>query len=210
MDTLNYILNKYNLSSDAKSPIEIPNVGRDNLATLFAELGFNKGLELGVERGLFSEILCKANQNLELFSVDAWKAYKGYREHVTQEKVDQIYNDAVRRLSYYNCKVIKGYSMGVVSQFDDNSLDFVYIDGNHDFQNTTNDIVQWSQKVRPGGIIAGHDYTKWQNTGINDVVYVVNAYTQAKAIKPWFLLGRKEKIEGEVRDKSRSYMWVKS
>lgn len=207
---LDYIFNTYKLDSNLPSPIEIPNTNRDTLASLFAELGFMVGVELGVERGLFSEVLCQANPKLKLYSIDAWAAYKGYREHVSQDKIDAIYQDAIQRLKPYNCELIKAYSCDAVRQFDDHSLDFVYIDGNHSFGNTAFDIEVWSRKVKKGGIIAGHDYIRRSDPGFNGVVDAVNTFTTIYKIAPWFVLGRKETIPGELRDKSRSFFWIKA
>jgi len=96
MDTLDYILTKFNLRADTRRfPIEIPNIGRDGLAELFAELGFRVGVELGVERGLYSEVLCKANPDVLLYAVDSWLHYEGYRDHVDQNKFDSFYAAAV-------------------------------------------------------------------------------------------------------------------
>lgn len=47
MDTLDYIVKKYNLDINARSPIEIPNIGRNNLPELFKELRFKVGAEIG-------------------------------------------------------------------------------------------------------------------------------------------------------------------
>ena len=41
------------------------------------------------------------------------------------------------------------------------------------------------------------------------VKQVVIAYTDAYFIKPWFVLGAYEEIPGQIRDNSRSWMWVK-
>lgn len=40
-----------------------------------------------------------------------------------------------------------------------NSLDYVYIDGDHRYKSVMRDIVVWWPKVRPGGILAGHDFS---------------------------------------------------
>jgi len=45
------------------------------------------------------------------------------------------------------------------------------------------DIVHWSKKVKPGGIVYGHDY--WNN---NDVVQAIHEYTVSRKIDPWFIL----------------------
>src|SRR3989344_1778672 len=72
MNTLSYIVDKYDLNIGRQYILEIPNIGRNNLAELFAELKFKKGAEIGVALGEYSEILCKVNPNLHLFSIDPW------------------------------------------------------------------------------------------------------------------------------------------
>ena len=86
----------------------------------------------------------------------------------------------------------------------------VYIDGNHTLPYVINDLIEWSKKVRVGGIVSGHDYRKSKRIITqNHVVYAVHCYTESYRINPWFLLGRKAQMEGEVRDDNRSWMWVK-
>ncbi len=61
---------------------------------------------------------------------------------------------------YRKLKIIevrKGYSLNVVETFEDNSIDFVFIDGLHDFDNVYLDIKNWYEKVKSGGIVSGHD-----------------------------------------------------
>jgi len=190
-------------------PIEIPNVGRENLPEFFKDRGFKVGAEIGVEYGFFSESLCKAG--LKIYAIDPWLDYGDYRNHrKNQQQMDSWYERAKERLAPYNCEIIRKFSLDAVKDFEDNSLDFVYIDGAHDFQNVTNDIVEWSKKVRKGGVISGHDYITIERT--HDVVHVkqvIDAYTQAYKISPWYILGRKDKLEGEIRDKQRSWMWIK-
>lgn len=156
---------------------------RDKLAEYFAELGFKVGAEIGVERGYYSEILCKANPNLKLYCIDAWKVYKGYRDHTNQEKLNKYYEEAKERLSHYNCEIIKDWSMEAVKKFEDESFDFVYIDGNHDFKNCTDDIAEWSKKVRKGGIVSGHDYVRNRTSIECQVKDVVDAWTYAYRIR---------------------------
>lgn len=210
--TLDYILNKYGLNADQKCPIEIPNVGRNDLAGLFAELGFKEGAEIGVEAGVYSEVLCRAG--LKLHCVDLWSGYEGYKKG--DANMQKNYEDAQRRLKAYDCRFWVMRSTIAAAQFPDQSLDFVYIDANHDLFHVIQDITVWLPKIRKGGIIAGHDYcdrimkrgNKRVKNTTHHVIEAVNAYTKAYAIHPWFVLGRKEAREGEIRDKNRSWMWV--
>jgi len=190
VDPIAHIEAKYKVKVAGKQLIELPGK-RDSLAKLFTALNLNKGVEMGVEQGKYSEVLCKSNPNIELYSVDAWTAYKEYREHVSQEKLDGFYENTKKLLEPYNCKVIKGFSMDVVNQFEDESLDFVYIDGNHEFLQTTQDIAKWEKKVRRGGIVSGHDYRRIKTTSSRSsechVKDVVQAWVYSHSIRPCFV-----------------------
>lgn len=211
MNTLEYILNKYELSTGPKV-LEIPNTNRETFTHLLAELNKNVGAEIGVECGIYSEMLCKANPNIDLYSIDAWTAYKGYRDHVSQEKLDGFMDITKQRLAPYRATVIKGFSVDVAKQFADESLDFVYIDGNHEYQQTVNDIAEWQKKVKVGGIVAGHDYILRTNNGyLMHVPMAIHGWCDSYEIRPLFVLGRKDdrKPPEGIRDTARSWFYVK-
>lgn len=192
------------------SPRDIPNVGRDDLAQLFAQLNFTEGAEIGTEYGLYAETLCKANPELHLSCIDPYTAYPGYREHTSQSKLNGIYEQAQERLAPYNCDIVRYTSVAASATFKKESLDFVYIDGNHGLMHVIQDLYHWISKVRKGGIVAGHDFIRRDHPGYAmHVVQAMYAYTQCYAIDPWFVLGRKAIIDGEVRDRPRSWMFVK-
>src|SRR3990167_8226445 len=215
MTTLEFILKKYNLNVDRQYMVNIPNMGRNNLAELFAELNFNVGAEIGVWRGEYSETLCKANPNLHLYSVDSWQlsSYEPLEQEIAlkapQEYFDGKYNEAVKRLAPYNCTIVKKDSMPALSDFADESLDFVYIDANHDFVNFTNDLHYWLKKIRPGGIMSGNDYCYFSYAKFNHVKRVVEAYFRCYRMIPYFVVGAFTYDKEFVRDKYRSWFWVK-
>lgn len=212
MNTLDYILNKFKLGFDGKTamPIEIPNVGRDNLPALFKELGFKIGAEVGVLDGEFSEKFCQANPKLKLFCIDPWEIIGDFDDY-DSKTLERSYATAKARLADYNCTIIKKTSMDAVKDFADGSLDFVYIDADHEFKAVVMDISEWIRKVRIGGIICGHDFIRYVDLKRTrcHVVDAVTGFTSAYRIRPWFVLGRKEKRHDEIRDKERSWMWVK-
>ncbi len=194
-------------------PAEIPDCSRDDLPQFFVDMGYKVGGEIGVYKGKFTEKFCKAG--LAMYGIDPWLAYgSGKGSPIMQNISDSNYLIAKNRLKIYTrCKIIRKTSMEAVSDFHDKSLDFVYIDGDHEFKIVTEDIREWSKKVKPGGIIAGHDYVKFRPRtfmgGVCDVIEAVNTYTQANQIKKWYVLGRKETLPGEKCDKWRSWMFFK-
>jgi hypothetical protein len=154
---------------------------RDLLGELFAKAGYVKGAEIGVRRGKFTKILCDANPSLHMICVDPWMAY-GFR--YDEAKQESIYQECLANLKDYNVTLIRKTSMDALADVVDESLDFVYIDGNHFFDYVMEDIIHWSRKVRSGGIIACHDFHYGSNV---DVVAAVEAYVKAYHIDPWYV-----------------------
>lgn len=192
------------------APVEIPNVDRLTLAGLFRHLGYRSGAEIGVERGVFAKDLCDLNPEATIYGVDAWQTYRGYLHHTSQVKLDGFYQEALARLAgcpNWECR--KMWSVDAAATFEDQSLDFVYLDGSHRLDHVIADLAAWVPKVRPGGIVSGHDYCLRSNpTDDVHVVEAVQAWTRAYQIAPWFVLGSKAIREGEKRDRPRSWFWV--
>jgi len=190
--------------------IEIPDCTRSDLPQFFADMGYKVGVEIGVENGYFSEELLKVG--LKLYSVDPWIHCPHWRYQRTQHQMDKIYDNAVKRLSKYeNSTIIRKYSMDAVLDFAPQSLDFVYIDGNHEFRYVAEDIYEWEKKVRIGGIVSGHDYfTTAGPKEICTVPAIVHAYVGWFKIDTWYVLGRKRKHSPEEkREQCRSWFWIK-
>ncbi len=208
MNTLDYIIKKYNIDPTGKLPIEIPNVGKNDLANLLHELDFKVGAELGVAEGKYSRKLCRANPQMKLYGIDAYKVYDNYSDY-SADTLSSLYEQVKKAFTQYsNYEIIKKFSTDAIKRFKDNSLDFIYIDANHSNPYVTEDIVEWSKKVRPGGIVSGHDYINLRGKACH-VIEATQKYTKKNNIKPWFILGLSAKIPGMIRDASRSWFWVK-
>lgn len=202
MDTLAYFLEKFPVDLAAPSPFKLPISREIEIPQIFAELGFKTGAEIGVYRGGYSEVLLKGIPGLKLYGIDLWELYPGYRDY-RRSDIAEAYNEAVSRTKDYNCELIKGWSGEVVRQIPDNSLDFVYIDGNHAYEYTVQDIALWSRKVRPGGIVYGHDFEDWSHNWRRFDMNVINAVTgwcNSYQIHPWFII---------AKDKHPSWLYIK-
>jgi len=185
--------------------IEVPNWGREDLPKLCKVLGFTQGAEIGVWRGEFSEMFLKLG--IFMFCVDAWEPYSGYYDFQRKSTLDASYEVAKETLSKYNCKIIKAFSAEAAKQFADEELDFVYIDANHTYEGLRDDLQLWVPKVRKGGMVAGHDFDPLRTH--NQIQRALFEYVDEHRITPLFVLGRHEKVEGETRDLTRSWMWIK-
>ena len=174
----------------------IPNMDRVTLAKMFSTFALT-GAEIGVANGDYSDAICQENPNVKLFCIDSWIKYEGYNDKAP-DNFEESERMAKEKLAKYNCIFIKKFSMDAIKDFDDESLDFVYIDANHNFKYILEDITEWSKKVRKGGIVAGHDYD-W-----GGIQQALESYKQN-----YFVLGRDEKIPGEIRESSRSWFYIK-
>ncbi len=200
------------------NPVWIPDCTRSELPEFFKQLGFKVGVEIGVSWGRNLEDYCKAG--LTMSGVDPWSNYEDhqYRPIASlsskyNKKIEDVYKLAVRRLSKYpNCTLIRKTSMEALADFPKRSLDFIYIDANHLFGYVAMDLMKWADKVKRGGMIAGHDYysTK-RDRSIRQVGNVVDAYVKTNDITNWYVLGQKNedrKID-EKFDRELSFMFFK-
>jgi predicted O-methyltransferase YrrM len=64
----------------------------------------------------------------------------------------------LRTENYNNISLVQKTSDDAVNDFTDESFDFVYIDGIHQYQNVLEDIKNYLPKIKKGGVIGGHDY----------------------------------------------------
>jgi hypothetical protein len=210
MDTLQFVLDRYHITPENWDTMPIPLRGaqRTHLGPLFCDLGFTVGAEIGVWKGHFSEVLLKANPGLHMYCVDPWVSYKAYIDHTRHDLIAGAYEEAQKRLSQYPATIIRKFSVDAANDLPDGSLDFVYIDGNHSFQDVVNDLCVWSKKVRVGGIISGHDYKTFRPDLNIHVVEAVQGFVAANDITPWFVLGRAKVRRSEYRDAERSFLWV--
>jgi hypothetical protein len=141
---------------------------RTDLAKYFHERGYNTGAEIGVAEGRYSEVLCQNIPNLKLYCVDLWKPYpQNWRGENYQENA---YKQAQEKLKPYNATLIRKPSVEASLEIPDRSLDFVFIDGDHTFDHVMTDIILWSRKVRKRGVVSGHDWTWFKNSGVVQAV----------------------------------------
>ena len=187
-------------------PAVIKDCHRDTLPEFLASMGYKVGAEIGVYKGAYT---CKfLEAGLEMFAVDPWIAFTGQgRSQHKQEVQDEIFGIAMEALNPYvktgQCHVIRETSVEAVKNFKPGSLDFVYIDGCHEFPHVAHDLYEWSKVVRPGGVMSGHDYFNTSPIAQNVLCHVraaVDAYTELYDIKNWWIFGN---------PKYYSWMWIK-
>jgi hypothetical protein len=194
-------------------PFEIPDCSREDLPAFFKEMGYKEGVEIGVYKGFFSKSLGKAG--LRVYGVDPWMPYPGFDRDIDarKERQEYLYKRAQRETRGLDVVFIRKMSIEAVQDFDDESIDFIYIDGNHKLQYAVQDIMEWYPKIKKGGIISGHDYINPDRAaGVKDTIQVkfaVDTCARALHAKSYYILGEMNAKKGEKRDKYRSWFWRK-
>jgi predicted O-methyltransferase YrrM len=168
--------------------------GRDTFPEIFKELGFKVGAEIGTRKGHYAKILCSKDPELKLYCVDPWRAFA----RNSQERIETHFEEAKKNLAGLNVEFVRKSSVEGLNVFEDESLDFVYIDALHSFNAVMLDIIGWQKKVKIGGIVSGHDYFQFYQSG---VVKAIDAYTAANSISPWYV---------SRQDREPSWFYVKT
>lgn len=209
------LLKEYTIEPGPSGVLEIRDANRVDLAHFLAKTGAKVGVEVGVAHGKYSEVLMDANPDLKLYGVDPYEVYKGYKDYALQRTFAALMADAHTRLDRFpNYEFIRKFSMDAVKDFEDESLDFVYIDANHADPWVTDDIREWAKKVKPGGIVSGHDYARvegGEHIGENRyaVLQAVNRYSAENNIQ-MYIWGLNSKADRTLkRDNHRSWMFIK-
>ncbi len=109
--------------------------------------------------------IANSNKKIKFDCVDTWE---GSEEH--KDPTDPFYEplllekDGLYNLFIENMKPVEGYynpvrmeSVKAAELYENESLDFVFLDAAHDYDNVKKDIEAWLPKVKKGGYLCGHD-----------------------------------------------------
>lgn len=124
----------------------------------------SKGAEIGVWEGRFSSDILDVVQPTDLHLIDPWEympefSNTGFGRQRNKDRMIQMYEMVTDKFKDDNrVHVHRGTSEDILGGMDDDSLDWVYIDGNHNEPFISNDLNLAHAKVRPGGVISGDDY----------------------------------------------------
>lgn len=156
--------------------IKLKDIDKTNRRTMVQSLrDFKVGAEVGVCGGMYSKFILD-NTAMKLYSIDPWEV------NSELAKPKEIFAKCKLLLEPYGDRVemVKGYSPDISSMFEDESFDFVYIDALHDYDSVKSDMEAWWEKVKVGGVMAGHDYNsdKWYG-----VVRAVTEFSREEGIE---------------------------
>lgn len=123
---------------------------------------YKVGAEIGVQRGNNLFKILQEMPELEMYAVDIWSD-KQVRFDGTTDLTDIKPNSAYQYVKSKKIEnperlhLIRDFSHQAYAKFNDKSLDFIFIDASHVYEDVKKDIELWYPKVKEGGMISGHD-----------------------------------------------------
>lgn len=137
---------------------------RDEFGKLLQTIGYKSAIEVGVFKGQFAAHLLKTWPSFEkYYGIDPYVFQKNYKEktNVPEEQQNDVYNQALQTLTQIGgkrVKLIRKSAIEGVKEFKDYSIDFIYLDGRHDYCAVREELDAYYPKLKCNGIMAGHDF----------------------------------------------------
>jgi len=138
----------------------------------FVEIGSFKGCSSSY---MAVEII-NSGKSIQFDCVDTWE---GSWEHQAGQPFEDPNVVAGNLFEVFesNMSLVAGHyrairlpSVEAANLYPDNSLDFVFIDGDHEYDSVRADVTAWLPKIKEGGVIAGHDFEYTPvNTAIKEI-----------------------------------------
>jgi predicted O-methyltransferase YrrM len=133
----------------------------------FVEIGSWKGrssVYMAVE-------IINSKKLIKFDCVDTWK---GSVEHVNDPFIieDKLFDEFIKNIEPVKNIInpIRLSSKDASKTYDDEPLNFIFIDASHEYEDVKDDIIHWLPKLKKGGIMAGHDIAA---ENVNKAVYEI-------------------------------------
>jgi predicted O-methyltransferase YrrM len=169
----------------------------------------SKFVEVGVYKGMSAAFMAveiiNSGKNIKFDCVDNWsnEVYANYYDSDANVRAifdsrdgigDKLFETFEKNIEPVKeaINVIKANSWEAADLYEDESVDFVFIDADHSYDSVVKDLTAWFPKVKNGGILAGHDYA-WHEP-IRNAVNTV--FGEGRYDDPWnsgcFAFGKSE------------------
>ena len=107
------------------------------------------GAEIGIDRADTCVHLLKNSDIKHLYCIDPFDR-KPYRYEQAIDKLKQFSNYTLLKMTSTDA-----------AEIVPDDLDFIFIDGDHSYEGVKADLENWVPKIKPGGVLIGHDWTRF-------------------------------------------------
>lgn len=180
----NYILKKIKIKRQAevdsmpKLSIERKNIqngsilsNRKHLLEVLPKNGIIA--ELGVDNGYFTEQIIKISNPKKLYLIDTWSS-----ERYNQNRFELVKKNFSEEIKSKRVEILRSNSVEAAKLFQNNYFDWIYIDTDHSYVTTTQELNAYESKIKTNGFICGHDYVmgNWSKSNKYGVIESVNQF----------------------------------
>ena len=169
---------------------------KDKRAYIILQLNKNSVIaEIGVWRGDFSFEILKNACPKKLILVDPWIYNKDIRGCAPQvkgkEPLNQKFYDDAKKITIekfkkiHNATILDKDSKNASKNFDANSFDYIYIDGEHSYKAVYEDLTLWYPKLKKNGLIFGDDFYWREDDNSFSVKKAYEEFISKNNIKKW-------------------------
>ena len=128
-------------------------------------------IEIGSYMGESTMMFASTGLFSTIYSIDPLEGYEEFNE-MHNYSWEFVRDEFTKNTKYFDSIVhLQDFSYNVIDKFENDSIDFIYIDGSHGVEDVKRDLNLYLPKLKSGGILAGHDYNEnaWP-----DLIKVVN------------------------------------
>lgn len=175
--------------------------------SIFVELGTWKG-----KSAAFMAVeIANSRKPITFYTVDTFQGSDEPAHHkdpvIQQGRLEEVAKANLRPVLGRYVRIVKSDSAEFAGTFEDESVDFVFVDAGHTFELVSADIAAWWPKIRPGGVLAGDDFT-WKGVQSAVTAYFgqlgeftpqirggIHSAFGAKGFKCWRVVKKNPEIE---------------
>jgi len=148
------------------------------------------GIEIGTAEGITTEYLLNTREDLTLFGIDPYQIYTDWDGKIINSPKTLV--DFLKRVEPFGDRfnLIREKSDDVPDRFDDESVDFIFIDGEHTYNQLLKDCKNYYPKLKKGGFLFGHDYARIQpvNKAANEFAASVAKDIKTTQQDIWYII----------------------
>ena len=128
------------------------------------------GAEIGVQAGRMASRMLAWDAVKDYWCIDPWRPYDGYLKFPDSHKI--FFHNFLNRAAMWaeKVRILTLSSVEAATVFKPETFDWVFIDGNHEYEYVGNDIIAWGPLVKKGGWLCGHDYDRDGCSGVKTAV----------------------------------------
>jgi predicted O-methyltransferase YrrM len=117
------------------------------------------GAYMGQSSCFMAQEIKRQNKQITFDVIDHFVGSEEHQVALKNKNLYHIFIDNMKRAGVlWDMHVFSLDSLTAATMYEDESLDFVFIDASHDYISVKNDIIAWLPKVKKGGVLSGDDY----------------------------------------------------